>query len=436
MRVVESVRVPLLSIAFFAAGSVLAQPPEAEVAERDNGLAVWAGYGDSDNIGRTPTPESGTYRSVGLFLDLDRETARLDASISSDIEYRRYSIDSYDNETVGYFDGQALIDLIEDRFSWNFSERLDQGQLDAFAPIGPNNRETINVFTHGPRLDIPFGRTSLGMSAYRSQRRYDESAQIDNENDNFEISLARQASRTASYALVASTSETEFEGNIAPGYEIDRVVIRMNKLQSRGELNVDIGTNEISSATQSQRDPVLSVDWSRSLSGRSDIGIAALREFSDSGNYAGDAAGTLVTTAPFEQKRLDVSYDLTGARTSVSLGMGIGEEDYAGGTTFDNDFENAYLAITYRSTARLQFGFDYDLYDRTSPVMAGPGSSQEDRTAGVWLNRLLGRSFSVALDISRYEGSGAFSVDETRTELRFSYSPTGDTAAALQSIGR
>jgi hypothetical protein len=48
----------------------------------------------------------------------------------------------------------------------------------------------------------------------------------------------------------------------------------------------------------------------------------------------------------------------------------------------------------------------------------------------------MGRRFSAAVDVSRYESTGLERIEETRTELRFIYSPSDSAARALAWVGR
>jgi hypothetical protein len=429
-----------LPLATLVGGAALAQPTQQvqtpEAAENENEYAVWVGYGDSDNIGRNTTPEPGAYTSVGLFAGLQRETRRLNAGLDSDLEYRSYSGEAYENETVGSLSALALVDMVIDRFAWNFEGSLSEGLQDPFAARGPDNRETIKVLTTGPRLDIPFGRTSLGISAMHSARRYDESSQVDNDHDLYEIQLSRQARPTTLVAFVASSSETEYVDDAALPYQIDQLFVRVDKTLRLGSLNADVGTNEISSGTQNRRDPLLDLSWTRMLGTRSIFGVSVGQEFAESGTYQGATGDALVTTDPFQQRSLDITYRLTGDRATASVSFGVGEQDYAGASTLDNDYQSTSMILYYRISPRIDIGLRYTRYDREALDGAVSFETQDDRNGGVWLNWTLGRRYSVAVNMSRYNATGNQAADEDRTEIRFSYSPTGSTSAALGSIGR
>jgi hypothetical protein len=418
-----------------APGVAVAQPPASPQPETEKQLVVWGGYGVSDNIDRVTPPESGTYRSLGLLLGLQRYTPRLEGAINGDIEYRGYSEGTIENETVGTLDGRALVDLVQDRFAWNFEGTLDQAQRDPFAARGPANRETVKYLATGPRLDIPFGRTIFLASASRSARRYEDSAQFDNDSDDYQLGLMRQVRPTTAFGLVVASSETEYVDGVAPGYQIDQLFLRIGRTLRRNTLSADLGTNEISSGPQGRREPLVNLTWSRFLGARSTFGVTAAQGFTGTGDT--DIGGSaLVTGTPFEQESLGVSYGLAGERTTVGLGFTVGQEDYAGGSTVDNDYELADLRVDYRVTPRLNIGFRYQWYQREYQDPAALSTSQEDRTAGAWLNRTLGRRFSIALDVSRYQATGVQRIEETRWEFRFMYSPTGRTSGAMGSIGR
>jgi hypothetical protein len=275
------------------------------------------------------------------------------------------------------------------------------------------------------------------VSASRSANRYEESTQVDNDSDFYELTLSRQARPTTLFAFGATSNETEYDDDTgAPSYRIEQLFLRVNKTLRRGTLNADLGTNEIASDEQGRREPLLDFGWTRSLGSRSSLGFTASQGFTNSGDV-GSGGTALITTDPFERRSAGITYGLAGERTNVTLGMNAGEEDYAGGATLDNDFQSASFTIGYRATPRLNFGLRYERYDREYQDATATSATMEDDTSGIWLNHTLGRRFSIALDVSRYESMALDQpVEETRTEIRFAYSPTGSTSAALGSIGR
>ena len=407
-------------------------------------LAVWAGYGKSDNLARTAVaPIDGSYESVGLLLALGHDAERIDASINSDLEFRTYSEQSIDDETVGTLDAKAVFSLAPERVSWLIDENFGQGLRDAFAPVGPNNRESFNVVSTGPRLDLPLGaRTNLEMTGLYSSRRYDQSNGVDTDSVAYELGVFRQATATARFGLVANTNDIDYTNVDAPSYRIDRFSLRYDKRLASGRVRADAGKNEISSSGRTDDEPFFDFEWTRALSGRSDLTITATREFTDSGNQLATttpgsgtgASDILVTPNPLEEKRLNASYTVRMPRTSLSAGVGATNDRYVSDSTFDNDGTTVTLGLSHTISARLGIGLNYNSTRRdfTDPAHV----SDQDRTTSAWLNRSLGRKFGVAFGISRYARRGSQNFDENHYEVRFDYSPTGSATTAMRNIGR
>jgi hypothetical protein len=266
-------------------------------------------------------------------------------------------------------------------------------------------------------------------------RRYGESSEFDQDIEDYQIALERQVRPATSFGLVAASGETEFVDDIAPNYRIDQLFLRVNRTLSRSTLTADLGTNEISSDTQSRRDPLLNFAWNRFVGTRSNLGIIASKGFTGTGDIGTGGSG-FATATPFERQRVGVLYGLTGGRTDAAFGINAGEEDYAGGSEIDNDYESVNLEILYRATTRLDVGLRYERYDREYQDSTMPAASQADRTTGIWLNRNLNRRLSIAFSVWHYETISDRRVDETTWEFRFVYSPTGDTSSAMGSVGR
>jgi len=439
-----------------------AQPPEADEAPPaarapDAALAagperpppqfaVWTGYADSDNVTRTTDPHEGSFNSIGVFLTAAHDSARLTGSISSNVEHRSYSLAGVEDETVGQLAGIADFNLVGDVLHWGFRENYGQGRTDAYAAIGPGNRETINVLSTGPGLDLPLGqRTILTMNGDYAARRYQYSKSVDSDSAVYDLGLSRQLSQTAQIGIVATTNDIDYvDTNIAP-YTIDTAHLSYTKTLATGQALVEWGTNEVSSEGFATDEPFFNVEWFRDLTARSKLSVGAKRHFTDSGGLAGPngsdapppaASDVLLSTAPLEQKNLHVSYLLAAPRTNGSFRVTATEDRYFGNSTLDNDALTTSLAITHSVSMLLKLGLALDnvMREYTDTVVALEDT--KDRVISAWVDRVLGRRFSVSFVLSRYEREATDRFDENRYEVRFSYSPTGSSSAALPFAGR
>jgi hypothetical protein len=423
-----------------------APPIETAGSERKE-LAVWYGHVESDNLERTTGGEEGSYESIGLLIGMAHTSTRLDASIDANLEYRRYSLDTLDDETVGTLNAAADLDLVRDRFSWTFRDDYGQGITDPFSGLGPGNREKINVIGTGPRISLPLGgRTSLEIRGTYSERRFEESSQVDSDVVLSELGLYRQTSSTARFGLIASWNDVEYVDVIAPEYRIDRLGLRYTKELATGRVLAEVGTNEISAAGFDSDEPLYNFEWTRSLTARSELSIRAAQELTDAGGAlasglapgieGGSFTDVVVTPNPLEQRRFRVSYVLTMSRTVLSADIGSWKDDYIGNPAYDNDSTMIHASFVRTISPRLSFGLVFDEIDRDFTDSAGGQPDGEDSWFGAWLNRTLGRRFNLGLAIASYERSGADSYDELRYELRFGYSPTQSGGAAMRSVGR
>jgi hypothetical protein len=423
-------------------------PAEREAATDADGqqtLAVWAGHVESDNIARSPTAGRGSFENIGLLTGLEYTSARITTSLDTDLEFRKYSGDVLGNETVGTLGALASFKLVRDVFRWDFGDHYDQGRRDQFAPIGPNNRESINVVTSGPHLDLPIGaRTKLSLGGTYNARRYDESSNVDSDSVVYELGFFRQASETAVIGINATSNEVDYTVGNAPTYDIDRLSLRYDKMLASGAVHAALGKNKITFSNGSSDQPLFDFGWSRALTARTTLALTAAREFTDAGGLVAPtsvanptgAGETLVSTSPLEQKRLGVSLTLKMTRTDLTFALGNADESYVGATTLDDDVTTTQVAVRRMLSPRLDLGGSFD---RARREYSGGGLSRaddQDTTISAWLARSLGRRFNAVLAWSQYQRHGNLAFNETRYEVRIGYSPTGSGAAAMASAGR
>jgi len=456
----------LVLLALARAQLAFAQPPNAEPptparsnseaqalataegggTESERGIAVWVTHAESDNLLRIEDGDRGSYNGIGALLNLTSDADRIDTSVNGNIELRGYSDDTIDDEPVGILGALVDFDLVRDRFSWSFADTFSQGQTDPFSAAGPNNRESINVFTTGPQLDLPLGaRTSLSLGGDYSSRSYDDSTQLDSDSTVYELGLFRQVAPTARFGLVANSNEVEYDLEGVLPYDIESMSLRYEKTLATGHVRAAIGTNEITVQGQAEDNPLFDFEWRRALATRSTLSIAAGRKFTDTGGAFGGSPGqepiggddgALLSTSPFEQTNLSVSYGLTGTRTVLTVRVGTAEEDYLADAALDNDNASTHATLSRTVTPRLSFGLLADYLERRFDNPTLTDGEEQERTLGGWLNRSLGRNFGVALVLTHYKRRGIQSFDENRYELQFNYSPTDSMSTALGVAGR
>jgi hypothetical protein len=336
--------------------------------DQPKSLAVWFGHVASDNLVRTEAGQEGSYdNTLGLLLAMGHTSTRVAARVNADLARRKYSIDSLEDETVGTLSANAAIGIVRDHFAWAFSDYFGQGITDPFRGVGPGNRETVNVAGTGPRIAVPLGsRGSMDIRSTYSERRFEDSPDVDSNSLFTELGLFRQTSPTARVGVVASANDVEYEDTVSPQYEIDRVGLRYQKELATGRVVADLGTNEVSFGGVDDDEPFFSLVWTRALTPRSDLSFRATREFTDSPGVLGTSLApglegsaftdVIVSANPLEQERFGASYALTLSRTVVSAELGLWKDKYVGDTSFNNDWTATRLSVVRTVSPNLNLG--------------------------------------------------------------------------------
>ncbi len=117
----------------------------------------------TDNVGLTKDGPGDTLAMLGLVGNTKRENApRFDYHVNSDIAVVKYFSSTFATQPFGYFDGSADFKILPGLFSWTARDTFSQVVLNQFAPATPDNLESINYISTGPRLTFqPTLRTSI-----------------------------------------------------------------------------------------------------------------------------------------------------------------------------------------------------------------------------------------------------------------------------------
>jgi hypothetical protein len=118
-----------------------------------NYLAAQAGLIYTDNVDFSRQPQSDELAMIGLVGDTSRQGApRLDYHLDTDIALVKYFSNSYDVQPFGYLDADGEFKVVPGLFSWVARDSYSQAVLDPFAAATPDNLESLNYITTGPKL--------------------------------------------------------------------------------------------------------------------------------------------------------------------------------------------------------------------------------------------------------------------------------------------
>ena len=142
---------------------------QASNAHRGNYIEADAGVVYNDNVLLQPGGPGDTLVMIGLLADTEHNGPRLDYRLASDLSLVKYLQGDFATQPFGYLDGFAQYWLVPGFFSWTARDTFNQLAISQYAPLTPDNLESINYFTTGPRFTMkPTLRTTVTLDGVYS----------------------------------------------------------------------------------------------------------------------------------------------------------------------------------------------------------------------------------------------------------------------------
>ena len=422
-------------------GMLAASVPAAELSY---GIDVGAGY--DDNITRVSGNEQDdTILAVGGDLHLDHESARMEASIASRLEYRDYLDDSFASEVVGNFIAESKFDIVEERFAWLLSDTFGQSSRDQLSADTPANRESVNFFSTGPDLELPFGsRNTFVVRGLYSNYSYEDS-ELGNDRVNGELALQRELSTASILSLNATTEKVSFDNqDLYSDFDRNEGFLAYVVDAARTQMSLQGGVTETRSAGETNDDWLGRFKMTRQASSALKVGVELGHEFSDAGSSfvqmqeqqpgSMDPVSVQQTAAPFLNEYVEVFSQFMRNRTGMDLRAGVYDETYEGVPQLDRKRLKLELNLqrSLSPTLTARASANYSSYDYSE---ISRKFSELEATMG--LSWLLGRVTSLSIDYTFSDRNDDDSSDEYRANevwLRFGYQ-VGQGASGGASSG-
>lgn len=441
----------LVMLSCCASSMVSAQLPNQAappVLPTTNDFDLRFGGGRTDNVRRVRMgQQSDTFSVVGLSGQFNRARPRIDMAVTADIERRNFSDGTLKDEPYGEVNADVEVYALPDRVSWLFSENYGQGRLDPFDALGPLNQEQINVFSTGPRFNMPLGgRTVLGIAGTRAARSFEETKSLDSDTTSGELTISRAVGSTTTLGFSATSRKIEytlalFDSRINAAYlSYQRQLVSGSAELALGKSSVDFGATETSS-------PYVNMSWNRAFGTRSSISLAATNQLGDVGDGFGRTslapiAGqnvnsilTLLSADVFEESSASIAYTISLPRATLALASSIAEADYVNDNVLDSEWQLWSLAYQRNISSRLTFSLDVSVSRRDFRL---PNQQEDNNTARFGLQRIFGRRMSLDFIFERYNVSdeGPLEIDENMLRVIFRYrlngQPRGNVAALVR----
>ena len=185
-------------------------------SHRGNYLEADAGLLYDDNVNLTPGGSGSGVALLGLVGDTSRVDApRFDYHLDSDLVVAKYFNSAYSTQPYGYLDGFGEFKIVPGTLSWTARDTYSQVLINQGSPGTPDNLESINYISTGPRLTLrPTLRTTIvvdGTYSYvASNSKSPDYVNIDNHQLGGNLRIDRAFTNTFSAYLTGNYAKVQF----------------------------------------------------------------------------------------------------------------------------------------------------------------------------------------------------------------------------------
>ena len=169
-----------------------------------------------DNVNLTPGGSGSGVALLGLVGDTSRMDApRFDYHLDSDLLVAKYFNSAYSTQPYGYLDGFGEFKIVPGTLSWTARDTYSQVLINPASPGTPDNLESINYISTGPRLTLrPTLRTTIvvdGTYSYvASNSKSPDYVNIDNHQLGGNLRIDRAFTNTFSAYLTGNYAKVQF----------------------------------------------------------------------------------------------------------------------------------------------------------------------------------------------------------------------------------
>ena len=411
--------------------------PAVDAVELD--YEISAGVVHNSNIILSETEEiSETTITPGFDFILSHEGRSVDLVGRGNARYLYYTGDTFDNEVRGEFSGQMRWRMLPERLDFVVEDYLSQQPVDILSPVTPSNTQRINILIGGPTLYADFsGRTRGQLDARYSRSQAEDSSEFDADRINAAFRVLHELGPTSRTSFNVESNQVEFDDASATD-DYDRLDGYVNFQRNLRQLDfsVDLGYSSLDIVDgESYSSPLgrLSVGWR--FSPETSIEAKASYQFSDTAQSLAsmaidpdvpigtdiDVSGVIVSSDPYEQRRIDLRYNHAGIRHGFDASAWHERSEYIEADDFDNTNSGAYLGYTYRITPLLDLVASVDHQRRDFLVTS---RLDRDTNFSIGLVKRFTRHWSTRLDLrrrSRDSSVQGFSYDDNAVSVSLVY---------------
>jgi hypothetical protein len=366
---------------------------QASNAHRGNYLEVEGGLIYTDNVDLSRGGSGDTLAMLGLLGDTSGKGSRYDYRLASDIALVKYLHSSFQTQPFGYLDGSADLKIVPGFFSWTGRDTYNQAVLNPFLPVTPDNLESLNYVTTGPRFTLrPTLRTTITVDGTYSYVNTSSKSplylDIDNHRYEGDITLSRAFTNTTSVYVTASSEKVEFTDQVDnTNFRQDQALAGLKVAGARTVLELSGGytkLHEVALTTvQTIRGPrqlpqnqipsgaTWQVELSRLISPTQRVSLHAVKQVTDAANLFRLAvdqpvpttvSNRIVTGQPFTERQFGATWRIEANRTALEFDVLDVSDRYRATPGFNRDLKgvSALLARQLSPVLNWDIGAAYE----------------------------------------------------------------------------
>jgi hypothetical protein len=325
---------------------------QASNAHRGNYLEAEGGLIYTDNVDLTRGGPGDTLAMLGLLGNASGDRPHFDYRLASDIALVKYLHSSFQTQPFGYADGSADLKIVPGFFSWTGRETYTQAVLDPFRPVTPDNLESLNYVTTGPRFTLrPTLRTTITVDGTYSYVTTSSKSplyvNVDDHRYAGDITLSRAFTNTTGVYITGSSEKVEFTDQVGnTNFRQDQALAGIRFADARTVLDLSGGYTKLHQVVlapvQTIRGPrqlpqnqvPSGANWqvqlSRLISPTQRLSLHAVKQVADAANlFRLNVDQPVVTTVPnrivsgqpFTDREFGATWRLEANRTALELSV-------------------------------------------------------------------------------------------------------------------
>jgi hypothetical protein len=404
-----------------ASGASAADSPVSGARAADSSswyASVGAMY--TDNIGASATEERSVLApQAGLGLTYISSRDWLKSDVAAAMNYTAYPTGLYiaGQATPNPWFGAANLALtgiiVPDRFTWNVTDSYGLTPVNLARSDSPYNRQSTNIVQTGPSVQIPLGvRNELQFSGSWFHSSFGDTSQADGTGEQANASIVHRTSPNTSVSLGVSGSRIEYPASQSiDDFNIRSAYLGWNRVQGRGEIQLQLGESELRRRGLEQKSPVARVTFKRRTSATGKLSLSVGREFSSSGlafqqnqTFFGVNRGLTnlqTTTAPFRSDFGLLSWEV-GLRWPISFQASYIRQAYVSDPLLNVRLFAVNAAIGRVLTPRLLIRVRAEYDNKQFDVQ---GIRTDDRRVGADIVFNLGPTLLLTFSADHYNGT-------------------------------